>query len=433
MSGGLFSMAWRNLWRNRRRSFATIASIAFGLAAVSTVAGYMQAVNNGLGNIAVHSDLIGHLTIYKKGWQTEGKLHPARYLLTEEEIDRIRAIVAATTPGARLAARLSVMGLVSNGRQSTIFIAEGVAPEDMSLLRGPFGASDEVLREDSPQGVIVASGLAEILGLKTNDAASILVSTVHGQANAADIDIDAIVNTGNLATNDKWIAMPLELARDQMDAKGRAEALTLLLPVHGTGQPLSGKAADLAMYDRFPPDDAAMSALRQRLAAAFAEAGIETDMLTWQEMSPFYTQVRSMWDMMYGLFLGVVLAIVVLSVANSVGMTVVERTREIGALRAIGMRRGGVARLFVTETALLVLLGIATGFVLALLTRAGINALDIRWVPPSLSKDVQFYVGFDPLRTVLAALALAALAIAAAFMPARRAARHPIIVSLGHV
>ncbi|MDR2625450.1 MAG: FtsX-like permease family protein [Zoogloeaceae bacterium] len=430
---GIFHMAWRNLWRNRRRSLVSIASIAFGLAAVSTFSGYMRAVNNGLANIAVHSDLTGHLTIYKKGWHTEGKLHPARYLLTGQEIARIRAIVAETAPEARIAARLSVMGLASNGHQSTIFIAGGIAPEDMRMLRGPFGELEGILSGNNPQGVTVASGLAAILGLKVGDAASILVSTVHGQANAADIDIDAIVNTGNFATNDKWMVMPLELAREQMDAEGRAEALTLLLPAREETQPLLGREAETAMYDLSPPDDAAMHALRQRLETAFAGAGLQMDMLTWQEMSPFYTQVRSMWNMMFGLFLGVVLAIVVLSIANAMGMTVVERTREIGALRAMGMRRGGVVRLFVSEAVLLVCIGVAAGFVLTLLTRAGVNALDIRYTPPSLSGDVQLYVGFDPLRTALAALALSVLATFAAFVPARRAAKNPIIVSLGHV
>jgi putative ABC transport system permease protein len=176
-----------------------------------------------------------------------------------------------------------------------------------------------------------------------------------------------------------------------------------------------------------------MHDLRQRLDAAFTEAGLQMEMLTWQEMSPFYTQVKSMWNMMFGLFLGVVLSIVVLSIANAMGMTVVERTREIGALRAIGMRRGGVVRLFVSEAVLLVFIGIVAGLLLALLTRVGVNALDIRYVPPSLSEDVQLYVGLAPLRIALAALALSVLATVAAFIPARRAANHPIIVSLGHV
>ena len=430
---GFLSMAWRNLWRNRRRSLATIASIAFGLTAVAVFAGYKRATYTGLANIAIHSELVGHLTINKAGWSTEGKLHPARYLFSETEIAQLREIVAEVAPGARVVERMSVMGLISNGRNSTIFVASCVNPADMLLLRGPFRGIPGVLQENNHRGVVLSSGLADILGLKVGDGASILVNTIHGQANMADIDVEATVDTGNLATNDKWMTMPLELAQDQLDAVGKAEALTVLLPAAVNAPTPEGRAAEEAIYTTPTPDDAFMNSLRATLSDALARAGLKTEMITWQEQSPFYRQVRNMFDMMFGLLLGVVLAIVVLSIANSMGMAVVERTREIGTLRAIGVRRASVVRLFVTEAVLLVVVGLLVGAVLTFLVRAGVNALDVRYVPPSLSRDVQLYVGFDLLLTIVAAFALAVLATLAATVPARRATHAPIISSLGHV
>jgi putative ABC transport system permease protein len=432
-NAGFFTMAWRNLWRNRRRSLATIASIACGLAAIAVFGGYMRAIYNGLGNIAIHADLVGHLTLNKTGWLTQGRLHPARYMLDAQEIARLRTLAAEVAPGVHVVERMSAMGLMSNGHQSTIFLAGGLAPDGMRTLRGPFQNSPGLLRPDSTQGVTIAEGLAEILGLTEGSNASILVSTIHGQANAADVDIDAIINTGNLATNDKWVTMPLELAREQMDAIGYAESLTLLLPAAEQISVETDKEAELAMYNLRPPTEAQTESLRARLADACRRAGLDVEIYSWQEMSPFYTQVKSMFDMMFGLLLGVVLAIVALAIVNAMGMAVVERTREIGTLRAIGMRRSGVTRLFVTEAVLLVLVGLVAGLLLTWLVRLGVNALDIRYIPPSHSRPVQLYVGFDALRTALAAGALAVLATVAAFIPARRAARNPIIASLGHV
>jgi putative ABC transport system permease protein len=135
---GNFSLAWRNLWRNRRRSLVTILSLAFGFAAVALFAGYTNAVYSALGNAAIHAELIGHLSINRNGWQTQGKLHPEKYLLSAAEIARVREIVAQRLPGATIVPRLSASGLLSNGRSSTIFIANGIAPHDMDLLRGPF-------------------------------------------------------------------------------------------------------------------------------------------------------------------------------------------------------------------------------------------------------------------------------------------------------
>ena len=67
---GNIQLAWRNLWRNRRRSAATILSLAFGFAAVALFAGYTSAVYVALSNAAIHAELIGHLTINRQGWQT---------------------------------------------------------------------------------------------------------------------------------------------------------------------------------------------------------------------------------------------------------------------------------------------------------------------------------------------------------------------------
>jgi putative ABC transport system permease protein len=115
------------------------------------------------------------------------------------------------------------------------------------------------------------------------------------------------------------------------------------------------------------------------------------------------------------------------------GMTVVERTREIGALRALGLRRDGVVRLFVSEAALLVLLGCGLGLLLTLGVRMGVNAADIFYVPPNQTAPVPLLVDLDPARIIFTALMLAGVGSLAAWLPARRAARQPIIDALGHV
>lgn len=430
---GNFSLAWRNLWRNRRRSLVTILSLAFGFAAVALFAGYTNAVYSALGNAAIHAELIGHLSINRNGWQTQGKLHPEKYLLSAAEIARVREIVAQRLPGATIVPRLSASGLLSNGRSSTIFIANGIAPHDMDLLRGPFRNAPGALSDDKPNGVTISQGLADILGFKVGDSASILASTIHGQANAADVDITDTVNTGNVATNDKLMLMPLAMAQSLMDAPGRAELLTVLAPADDPAANRSPAERMLSMYTQEAPGERQSNALRDGLAAEFKQAGLDLEVRTWQEMSAFYRQVKSMYDMIFALMLCVVLAIVVLSIANAMSMAVVERTREIGTLRAIGVRRSGIANMFISEALMLVLVGTVVGLALMALTRLGVNAADIRYVPPGNTVSVPVFIGFDAARTALAAGVLAVLAVAAAFVPARRAARQPIIESLGHV
>jgi putative ABC transport system permease protein len=125
--------------------------------------------------------------------------------------------------------------------------------------------------------------------------------------------------------------------------------------------------------------------------------------------------------------------VVLMSVANSMGMTVVERTREIGTLRAIGLRRRGVIGLFVGEAALLVMLGCILGLLLTLGVRYGINVADISYVPPNQTAPVPLLVDLDTARIAFTALMMATVGALAAWMPARRAAKQPIIDALGHV
>jgi putative ABC transport system permease protein len=431
-----FALAWRNLWRNRRRSLVTISSLAFGFAAITLFSGYVRATYNVLGNIAIHSEAIGHLQINKKGWNTEGKLQPGKYLLKSGEIAQIQEAVQRAYPDARAMPRLSAMGLLSNGQTSTIFVARGIQPDDLATIRGPFRDLPGALNGQTPSGVTLGEGLADTLKLKVGDSGSVLSSTIQGQANAADIDVTGTFNTSNALTNDKLIIMPLSMAQDLVDARGRAEALTVMLPVaKPPAHQISWPEAVIMAYRQTPPQQDEVNQVRDRILHELAASGLdqELEVAIWQEMSAFYSQARVLFDMIFSMMLVVVVAVVVLSIANAMGMAVVERTREIGTLRAIGLRQSGIRRMFVSEALLVVVLGIVSGLALATLTRHGVNAAEIMYVPPNNTQSVQVYIDFDLWRTILAGFALATLAVIAAFLPARRAAAHPITESLGHV
>jgi putative ABC transport system permease protein len=402
--------AARNLLRNGRRTAVTLVSIAFGFTALGLFAGYTMNVYLGLRNQAVYGELLGHLTISKRGLQTEGRLHPEKYLFSADDIARISATVRRVAPQASFAPRLAVSGLISNGRVSTIFIAEGVAAADMRALRGPLANASGALDPAQPSGITVARGLAAMLGFKEGDDASLLSSTLRGQANAVDAQIVDTFATGNAGTNDKLMFLPLEQARALYDAAGRADRLTVVLP-------------DVEQTD----------AERARIAQALEPLGLDLEVKTWHELSAFYSQVKGLFDMIFAFLFAIVLVISVMALANVIGMNVVERTREIGALRALGMRRTGITRLFLAEALLLALLGCAAGLLLTLALRYGINAADITYIPPNATDKVPLTVGLNLRLIGIVAVMLALLGSIAAWLPARRAARQPIIEALGHV
>ena len=411
-----FKLALRGLLRNRRRSLVTLLAIALGFSAIALFAGYTHNVYGGLARQSIHDEMIGHLTVSKRGMRQEGKLDPERYLLTQAEVDAISQLLRDEPHVKLVAPRLALSGLLSNGRASTIFIAEGVEPRAMARLQQS-EADDAVvpkikkqLDPARPEVVELSEGLADMLHLASGGQGAMLVNTLSGQANALDVTVGHTFNTGNARSNDKFAFLTLDLTRTLLDAEGRADRLTVLL------------------------DDVSQTKmLRDHLLTKLNGAGYAVEIQTWQELSDFYNQVHGMFDMIFGFIASIVLTVVVMSVANSMGMTVVERTREIGTLRAIGLKRSGVVRLFTTESMLLTLIGCLLGLLITLTVRWGINLANISYIPPNSVAPVPLLVDMDIGRVSFTFILMSVVGTLAAYMPARRAARKDIIDALGHV
>ncbi len=416
-----FKLALRGLTRNRRRSLVTLMAIALGFAAIALFAGYTHNVFEGIAQQSIHGELLGHLTLSKRGMRLEGKLDPERYTLTASEVEQLSKLLMAEPHVKMVAPRLAFGGLISNGRASTIFIAEAIEPAAMERLQegafstageesGMFDNQKKRLDPAHDDVVELSEGLVDILHLQENGLAAVLVNTLSGQANALDVTVGHKFNTGNAGSNDKFAYVTLALARNLLDAEGRADRLTILL------------------------DDVNQTeAVRQSLLPKLRAAGFDMEIMTWQELSDFYNQVRGMFDMIFGFIFMIVLTVVLMSVANSMGMTVVERTREIGTLRAIGLKRWGVVRLFTTESMLLTVIGCSVGLLITLAVRWGINVAGISYTPPSSASPVPLMVDLDVGRVVFTFVLMAVVGTLAAYLPARRAAKKPIIDALGHV
>jgi putative ABC transport system permease protein len=400
----------RNVFRHTRRSMATMIVVAIGFLSLNVFGGYVANVFRGLQDQVVHGEGVGHLTVARPGYFEKGRINPTAFLLSQEEVARVVA-VAKSEPGVLLATpRLGVTGLISNGHLSTVFLAEGVVPEDSQRIRGAFRADRRGgLRSDNPHGAVVAKDLASALDLKEGSSAVAFASTSEGMANALDLDVQQLFDTGNAATNDKAIIVPLSLARSLFDTEG-AERVVLLL-------------TDTAHTDKASAE----------LAAKFKSAGLDLEIRGWEELSPYYRQVKGFLGMVFMFIFCIVFVVVMLSVANTMSMTIVERTREIGTLRALGMKRWSIVRLFTMEGLLLGVAGSLLGLPLALAVAFGVNALNLRYSPPSSSDTVQLQVDVEPVKLALSLLLLACTSGAAALVPAVRASRSQIVDALGHV
>ncbi len=406
-------LAMRNILRNKRRSFVTLIAIGVGFAAISLFRGYASNIYSGLETSAIRGEGLGHLTIYKAGWLEKGKSDPERYMFSKAEIERI-AQLAKEEDGVILATpQISLAGIVSNGTNSTIFLAQGVVPQDDRTIKGEWNnfrpINGEGLHEEKTYGVEMAQDLAKYLNLGPGKDGVVMASTLSGQMNAMDIQVAGVYDTGSDATNDKYLRFTFDFAQSLYDTEKAEKMVVLLKETKDTWK------------------------MRDVLRAKLAASGIDTEIKTWNELSLFYSKVRGMFDMMFLFIFCIVLVIVVMSTVNTMGMAVLERTREIGTLRALGLKRRGVSMLFALEGGLLGLLGSFLGVVLHVTVWAVIKAHAPMYTPPGISTPVPLRVDLIPGSLIVLVLCLIFLSLAAAIIPARRAAGQNIVDALGHV
>ncbi len=410
------TIALRSIIKNGRRSLTTILAIALGYAAVNLFSGYVHSTYQGLTNAAIHGEGLGHLTIYKKGYLDQGKLHPEKYQFSADEAAAIADLIRKRSDVELVTPRLSVTGIISNGKNSTIFISQGLIPSDDMKIRGDLteytSFTGSFLSDDEQTGVVLGSELATMLNLKTGSDAVILSNSYSGMANALDVKVLGVYNTGSTATNDKTVLMTYGHAQALVDFLG-AEKLVVLLKNGGEFKQ-AGTAA-------------------REIQDLLTRAGHGVEIKTWDELSVFYNQVKNMFDMIFLFIFSIVLVIVVMSVINTMSMSVMERTREIGTMRALGLKRYGVKFLFAVEGVLLGILGSAAGGLIFFTIYTIIAATHPSYVPPASSNPVPLRVDLVWVALIRSVFFMALLSFIAAYIPARRSAKMTIVDALGHV
>ncbi len=404
------TIGFRNILKHWRRSLFTATAVGAGFSAISLFAGYIHYVYYGLTLQAVRGEGLAHLTIARHGFFDNASLNPEDNLLSNEDVTHLGELLNKQPETVTWTPRLAVSGLMTNGHTSTIFIAEGMDPLREALIRGRFRLDrGGILDPKFPNGICVSSGLAKLLNLTPSSRATLFTNTSTGQANAIDVDVHSTYDTGVAATNDKSLRIPIDMARRLYDVEG-ADRIRLLLK-----------------------DESQVEPVRTRLTALFKTENLALDIRDWKQLSAFYRQVKSLFDTIFSFIFSIVAIVVIMSVVNTMSMTVVERTREIGTLRALGMKRGQIIALFSVESLLLAAVGVSVGAVITLMVAFIVNSLGLSYVPPSSSDRVPLMVDILPGTMVLTFFLLAFLTSLAALFPASGASRKGIVDALGHV
>lgn len=331
----LWTIAWRNVWRNRRRSVLTLATIVLavvlGLLMRSMQFGQYDAM---IGSTVART---GHVQVFGEGYWDNKSLDRS-IAASPETLERVTAVegVIDAVP------RIDSFALVSFGDRTKPSGVIGTHPE---VEHRYTGLADRIVEgrylEAGERGIILLRSLASYLGAGIGDEVVLLGGGYRGQT-AADllpvVGIFEYTMMGNLETGLAY--MPLGAARDLYAAP--PDQVTSLSVMLDDGDAIYSTA----------------SALRESLGEGF-------DVMTWRETSPEVVQgIQS--DSVGGLFMMAILYVVAgFGLLGTVLMSTMERRREFGVMNAVGMRKGRLALVLFIETVVLVLVGVALGLVLS--------------------------------------------------------------------
>ena len=420
----LLSIAFRNLLRARRRNLLSGGTMALGTAALVLGGGLSDGIARQLtaSLVAVQT---GHLQVVARPADFEPQNSPfdayGSALLPDAETlaRRIRA-EAAEAGVLRAVPFLHGRGTAIAGNRSSLATVVGILPEEEPELRAAHPpVSGAFLPGDDPLAAYVAAPIARKLRLGVGDSVSFVIQTQEGAVNSADAVICGVFRKG-APWYDSTFYLPLASAQSLFDGPGAATNIKMTL---ADGSPAGARRARPAVEaivgqpEGLPPDERARVETFEE-AGRFSFSIIQANETALAVLSAF-------------LFLAAAVGIV-----NSMLMSVHERTREIGTVRALGMRRAMVVRLFVLEGLALGVVAAATGIVLG---SAGVLYYGARGIPMD-TMTLAWVAGGDHLFPVLtatnvvrAAAAIAGLSTVAAVYPAITASRLEPREALHHV
>lgn len=403
-----FTLALRNILRNKRRTLLTLLAIASGVTAITVFGGFIEYAFFGLREATIRTQL-GHVQIYRQGYAEHALTDPVGYLLPDPE--QIEKALAGLPHINTVTRRLTFQALVTTGSNSLSAMITGVMPEREDELAAFETVLDgQPLGPDTPDGAVIGVELAKALGAKPGNYLTIMSTTLGGVINAVEVQVVGIAQTGSQEYDSVFVKVPLAIAQRALDTTAVEKLLVL--------------------FD----DTDQLDALLPPLRAALAQAGLAVEYRRWEELAIYYNKVVALYRGLFNVITAIIAVIVLFSIVNTMTMSVFERIREIGTLRAIGANRPTIMRLFLTEGALLgvcgALLGILAGIAVAVLINLS-GGIPIS-APPGMSRGYLSLILIVPWILLYSFVFAVALALLSSAWPAWKASHVKVVEALAH-
>lgn len=327
----LFRIAFRNVLRNRRRSLITFSAVFLALGIMVSIRGFL----NGLQATLRESVILGQtgaLQVHRAGFL---KSVSATLELSVPSDAAFMAKITAVEGVKAATARIMFGGMTNANDTSTAALFNAMDPVNELIVcprRNEMIAKGKSLQQSSAASAVLSAELAGSLGVKLGQRATLLINDKDGVMNALDFDFVGEYGQPGLPLADKKLGfVPLRFAQELLRMEGRATEIAV-------------SVAHFEDAERIKP----------KLQAAL---GPEYEVATWHDVASYIDDAIATQNFILNIIAGVFLFVALLGIANTMLMSVLERTREIGTMMSVGVRRRQILSLFLLEASLLGLAG----------------------------------------------------------------------------
>ena len=396
-------MAWRNIWRNTRRTILTICAIAFA----SLLLVFMLSFQFGSYETMINTSVkiqTGHLQIQAQEFQEKKNI---RQVVPEPE--KIAAILKTIPSIAAFTFRGQAFALISSNERTYGVAVTGIDPDreaDVSRLKSLIREGDFLTAEDTDQALI-GRLLAQNLRVKLGDELTVLGQGRDGSIAATVVQIKGIFSSGISDFDRAAIHIPLKTFQEVYSMQGAVHEVVVI-------------ADSLRNINAIKTSvETALSSLNEKKPLM---------VLDWDELMPGLRQSIEM-DLISGLIFYLLLVLVVaFSILNTFLMAIFERTREFGVLMAIGTTPGRLTKVLLIESMTMTLIGIVTGIIVGSLITLyfQVHGIDFSGASELLSQfgiTGRMYPKLSWLSAISGPLAVLMITFLAALYPALKVRR----------
>jgi len=327
-------IAWRNLWRNKRRTLITVASIFFGVLLATIMNSLQDGTYSNMIDMMVKLSS-GYLQIQNPEYRENRSINN-----TFAPSDELLAQLENTPKVTTVAKRLETFALISSGPNTRGGAVVGFEPKkDKQTSNLQHWISQGSFIEENDRGVLVTSNVAKHLNLNVNDTIILISQGYRGVTAAGKYSIKGILNFSTPQMNNIGVFMDINLAQELFSADGMVTSLMIMMNSYSD-------VADVKSH---------LTSLTNG----------SLSVLTWKELMPEIVQFIES-DMAGSVvMLGILYIVIGFGIFGTIIMMVAERRRELAVMVAVGMQKYKLASILFFETFLIGLVGVISGFIVS--------------------------------------------------------------------